>query len=66
MEVRIQQDAKSVCMKRGDGAMSAGEVLEEELCLLPEGCLSHCLVCVVKARRETKKRRVVSSCGGVV
>ena len=38
MEVRSQQDAKSVCIKRRLGAMSAGEVLEEKLCLLPEGC----------------------------
>ena len=32
MEVRSRQDAKSVCIKRRHGAMSAGEVLEEELC----------------------------------
>ena len=38
MEVRSRQDAKSVCIKRRHGAMSAGEVLEEELRLLPEGC----------------------------
>ena len=37
MEVRSRQDAKSVCINRRHGAMSAGEVLEEELCL-PEGC----------------------------
>ena len=30
MEVRSRQDAKPVCIKRGHGAMSAGEVLEEE------------------------------------
>ena len=30
MEVRSRQDAKSVCMKRRHGAMSAGKVLEEE------------------------------------
>ena len=36
--VRSRQDAKSVCIKRRHGAMSAGEVSEEELCLLPEGC----------------------------
>ena len=28
-EVRSRQDAKSVCIKRQHGAMSAGEVLEE-------------------------------------
>ena len=33
MEVRSRQDAKSICIKRRHGAMSAGEVLEEELCL---------------------------------
>ena len=38
MEVRSRQDAKSVCIKRGHGAMSAGEVLEED-----------CFVCYVKA-----------------
>ena len=38
VEVRSRQDAKSVCIKRRHGAMSAGEVLEEELGLLPEGC----------------------------
>ena len=38
MEVRSRQDAKSACIKRRNGAMSAGVVLEEELCLLPEGC----------------------------
>ena len=37
MEVRSRQDAKSVSIKRRHGAMSAGEVLEKELCL-PEGC----------------------------
>ena len=30
MEVRSRQDAKSVCIKRRRGAMSAGEVLEED------------------------------------
>ena len=30
MEVRSRQDAKSVCIKRRHGAMSAGQVLEEE------------------------------------
>ena len=30
MEVRRRQDAKSVCIKRRHGAMSAGEVLEED------------------------------------
>ena len=30
MKVRRRQDAKSVCIKRRHGAMSAGEVLEEE------------------------------------
>ena len=30
MEVRSRQDAKSVCIKRRHGAMSAGEVSEEE------------------------------------
>ena len=30
MEVRSRQDAKSVYIKRRHGAMSAGEVLEEE------------------------------------
>ena len=30
MEVRSQQDAESVCIKRRHGAISAGEVLEEE------------------------------------
>ena len=38
MEVRNGLDAKSGCIERRHGAMSAGEVLEEELCLLPEGC----------------------------
>ena len=38
MEVRSRQDAKSVCTKRQHGAMSGGEVFEEELCILPEGC----------------------------
>ena len=38
MEVRSRQDAKSVCIKRRHGAMSAGEVLEEDCC-----------VCYVKA-----------------
>ncbi len=38
MEVRSRQDAKSVCIKRRHGAMSAGEVLEED-----------CFVCYVKA-----------------
>ena len=37
MEVRSRQDAKSVCIKRWHGAMSAGEVLED------------CFVCCVKA-----------------
>ena len=30
MEVRSRQDAESVCIKRRHGAMSAGQVLEEE------------------------------------
>ena len=38
MEVRSRQEAKSVCIKRRHGAMSAGEVLEED-----------CFVCYVKA-----------------
>ena len=38
MEVRSRQDGKSVCIKRRHGAMSAGEVLEE-----------NCFVCYVKA-----------------
>ena len=38
MKVRSRQDASSVCIKRRHGAMSAGEVLEEELCLLLDGC----------------------------
>ena len=38
MEVRSRQDAKSVCIKRRHGAMSAGKVLEED-----------CFVCYVKA-----------------
>ena len=38
MEVRSRQDATSVCIKRRHEAMSAGEVLEEELYMLPEGC----------------------------
>ena len=38
MEVRSRQDAKSVCIKRRHGAISAGEVLEED-----------CFVCYVKA-----------------
>ena len=38
MEVRCRQDTKSVCIKRRHGAMSAGEVLEED-----------CFVCYVKA-----------------
>ena len=38
LEVRSRQDAKSVCIKRRHGAMSAGEVLEED-----------CFVCYVKA-----------------
>ena len=55
MEVRSRQDAKSVCIKRRHGAMSAGEVLEEES-----------FVCYVKAvaliglrdrGRERKRRR---------
>ena len=50
MEVRIQQDAKSVCMKRGDGAMSAGEVLEEELCLKAVA-----LLCVVSGEEENEQ-----------
>ena len=38
MEVRSRQDAKSVCIKSRHGAMSAGELLEED-----------CSVCYVKA-----------------
>ena len=38
MEVRSRKDAKSVCIKRRHGAMSAGEVLEED-----------CFVCYEKA-----------------
>ena len=38
MEVRSRQDAKSVCINRRHGAMSAGEVLEED-----------CFVCYMKA-----------------
>ena len=38
MEVRNRRDAKSVCVKRRHGDMSAGEVLEED-----------CFVCYVKA-----------------
>ena len=38
LEVQSRQDAKSVCIKRRHGVMSAGKVLEEWLCLLPEGC----------------------------
>ena len=55
MEVRSRLDAKSVCIKRRHGAMSAGEVLEED-----------CFVCYVKAvaliglrgcgRGETRRR----------
>ena len=42
MALRRRQDAKSVCVKRRHGAMSAGEVLEEELCLKAVALL--CLV----------------------
>ena len=40
-EVRSRQDAKSVCIKRRHGAMSAGEVLEKEsfICYLEAGAL---------------------------
>ena len=38
MEVRSRQDAKSVCIKRRHGVMSAGLVLEED-----------CFVCYLKA-----------------
>ena len=54
MDVRSRQDAKSVCIKRRHGAMSAGKVLEED-----------CFVCYVKAvafiglggRGRRKRRR---------
>ena len=65
MEVRSRQDANSVCIKRQHGAMSAGEVLEEELCLLPEGCRIDWSAWS-RARRKTKKRRAISRFGGVV
>ena len=63
MEVRSRQDAKSVCIKRRHGTMSAGEVLEEELCLLPEGCRIDWSAWS-RARRKTKKRRAISRCCG--
>ena len=46
MEVRSLQDAKSVCIKRRHGDMSAGEVLEED-----------CFLCYVKAVALIGRRR---------
>ena len=65
MEVRSRQDAKSVCIKRRHGAISAGEVLEEELCLLPEGCRIDWSAWS-RAKRKTKKSRAISRYGGVI
>ena len=64
MEVRSRQNAEAVRIKRRHGAMSAGEVLEEELCLVPESCRIDWSA-RSQARRKTKKRRVISRCGGV-
>ena len=64
MEVRSRQDAKSVCIKRRHGAMPAGDVLEEELCLLFEGCRIDWSAWS-RARRKTRKRRAISGCGGI-
>ena len=50
MEVRRRQDAKSVCIKRQHGAMSAGEFLEEELCLKAVA-----LLCVVTGEDENEQ-----------
>ena len=50
MEVRKRQDAKSVCIKRRHGAISAGEVLEEELCLKAVA-----LLCVVTGEEENEE-----------
>ena len=64
LEVQSRQDKKSVCIKRRHGAMSAGEILDKELCLLPEGCRIDCSTWS-RARRKTKKRRATSRGGGV-
>ena len=50
MEVRRRQNAKLACIKRRHGAMSAGEVLEEELCLNAVA-----LLCVVTGEEENKE-----------
>ena len=53
MEVRNRQDAKSVCIKRRHGAMSAGEVLEVELCLKAVALL--CVVTGEEVNREEER-----------
>ena len=50
MEVRNRQDAKSVCIKRRNGAMSAGKDMEEELC--PQAVS---LLCVVTGGEENEE-----------
>ena len=55
MEVRSRQDAKSVCIKRRHGAVSAGEVLDED-------CVVCCYVEAValiglRGRGRGEKRR---------
>ena len=54
MEVRSRQHAKSMCIKHRHGAMSAGEGLEEELCLLPEEAVA---LIGVRGRGRGGKRR---------
>ena len=54
MEVRSRQDAKSVCIKRRHGAMSAGEVLEEESFV----CYAKAVALIgLRGRRRGGKRR---------
>ena len=50
MEVLNRQDAKSVCIKRRNGAMSAGDVLEKELRLNAVA-----LLCVVTGEEENEQ-----------
>ena len=50
MKGRRRQDAKSVCVKRRHGAMSAGKVLKEELCLKAVA-----LLCVVTGEEENEE-----------
>ena len=53
MEIRSRQDAKSVCIKRRHGAMSAGEGVEEDCFVYYLKAVA--LLCVVTGEEENEE-----------